>query len=119
MRAAQHGYRASGASWEEVGWRWWGFKERQDGARSQETQGWAPGCEASSAQEASLGPGHRPRSFTRVEQSREGTDKTSGLVRLPGAELDQVEAPHPGAQVRGKLLTRVETTRLEIPLSFL
>lgn len=54
-----------------------------------------------------------------MEQSREGTDKTSGLVRLPGAELDQVEAPHPGAQVRGKLPTRVETTRLEIPLSFL
>lgn len=106
----------AGKRWDGGG----GFsEERQDGAGAQETQGWTPGSEASSAQEAFLGPGHRPRSFT-LEWNRAGWDRQDrGLLRLPGAELDQVGAPHPGAQIRGKLRTCVETTRLEIPLSFL
>ena len=64
-----------------------------------------------------LATGHRASLLNGAEQG--GTSRTFGLLRLPGAALDQVQAWRPGAQVRGRLHTRVETTRLEIPLSFL
>lgn len=57
------------------------------------TQGWASGNWASSAREASPGPGHRPQGLA-LAWGRIGRDKPSGLQRLPGAELDQVGASH-------------------------
>lgn len=56
--------------------------------------------------------GHTATFLSGADQG--GTDKPCGLLRLPGAELDQVGASH-----QGKHQTRVETAGLEIPLSFL
>lgn len=70
-------------------------EERQDRARSQEPQGWAPGNEASSALEASLGPRHRPWGFAlEWSRARKRQRRPLASLRPPGAQLGQVEAPH-------------------------
>lgn len=56
--------------------------------------------------------GHTASLLSGAEQG--GTDKPCGLLRLPGAELDQAGASH-----QGKRQTRVETAGLEIPRRFL